>query len=257
MSPLGGVDRLRVHEEGTTGPGRTSFGNARSARSPRRSRGVFAPPTAPHHPPLRPKRGDPAIESVSVASEHCLRPVLRPPPPPRSLASTLHHHRAERATMCARRSGAATPLSTVMTMTLLLVGVVIVCSNLPEAGASLSPEHLYALAVGLNASDDDTALNNKVDEPGADRAGSDRPSGGRQLDLGFGMYEMCPFPLSFMHACETSDQCKQTGCCAMHAFPGTRRWQRPCCVVSRLVTLARITGSCIKSKATRPESDDD
>ncbi|XP_040061505.2 keratin-associated protein 10-7-like [Ixodes scapularis] len=76
----------------------------------------------------------------------------------------------------------------------------------------------------------------------------------RQLDLGFGMYEMCPFPLSFMHACETSDQCKQTGCCAQHAFPGTRRWQRPCCVVSRLVTLARLTGSCIKSKTPSPES---
>ncbi|XP_037513831.2 uncharacterized protein LOC119390312 [Rhipicephalus sanguineus] len=140
-----------------------------------------------------------------------------------------------------------------MAMTMLLVGVAIVCMNLPEAGASLSPQHLYALAVGLNASDEDTAFN-KVDEPGADGTSGDRPSGGRQLDLGFGMYEMCPFPLSFMHACETSDQCKQTGCCAMHAFPGTRRWQRPCCVVSRLVTLARITGSCIKSKTTRPES---
>ncbi|XP_075539703.1 uncharacterized protein LOC142574526 [Dermacentor variabilis] len=138
-----------------------------------------------------------------------------------------------------------------MTLTTLLVGVVVVvCSNLPEADASLSPEHLYALAVGLNASDDGTALDNKVDGAGGDQ----RPSGGRQLDLGFGIYEMCPFPLSFMHACETSDQCKQTGCCAMHAFPGTRRWQRPCCVVSRLVTLARLTGSCIKSKATRPES---
>ncbi|XP_054919503.1 uncharacterized protein [Dermacentor andersoni] len=108
------------------------------------------------------------------------------------------------------------------------------------------------------AFDDDWSLTRKVDEPGGDVAGGDqRPSGGRQLDLGFGIYEMCPFPLSFMHACETSDQCKQTGCCAMHAFPGTRRWQRPCCVVSRLVTLARLTGSCIKSKATRPESDDD
>lgn len=83
------------------------------------------------------------------------------------------------------------------------------------------------------------------------RGGPETP---RQLDLGFGMYEMCPFPLSFMHACDTSDQCKQTGCCAMHAFPGTRRWQKPCCVVSRLVTLARLTGSCIKSKTTTPES---
>ncbi|XP_064459987.1 uncharacterized protein LOC135370215 [Ornithodoros turicata] len=76
----------------------------------------------------------------------------------------------------------------------------------------------------------------------------------RQFDLGFGMYSMCPFPLNFMHACETSDECKQTGCCAMHAFPGSRRWQRPCCVVSRLVALARLTGACIKGNNKGPES---
>ncbi|KAK8769173.1 hypothetical protein V5799_014362 [Amblyomma americanum] len=142
-----------------------------------------------------------------------------------------------------------------MMITLLGVLVAVVWLAPREAGASLAPEHLYALALGYNSSDD-SALNNKLDgvptEDGRQQAGQ-----ARQLDLGFGMYEMCPFPLSFMHACETSDQCKQTGCCAMHAFPGTRRWQRPCCVVSRLVTLARLTSSCIKSKTTRPESDDD
>nr|XP_037268702.1 uncharacterized protein LOC119160065 [Rhipicephalus microplus] len=160
--------------------------------------------------------------------------------------------------MCAQRSSVRVPLSPAafMRMTMFLVGAAVVCTNLPKAGASLSPQHLYALALSLNASDEGTTFN-KVDEPDADGAAGNRHNGGRQIDLGFGMYEMCPFPLSFMHACETSDQCKQTGCCAMHAFPGTRRWQRPCCVVSRLVTLARITGSCIKSKATRPESDDD
>ncbi|XP_077533724.1 uncharacterized protein LOC144145832 isoform X1 [Haemaphysalis longicornis] len=145
--------------------------------------------------------------------------------------------------------------SAITSTTMAFLGAVflVVCLAPLRSDASLRPEDLYAMAVGLNSSDD-LALTNKLDSA---KSGDERAAGGgRQLDLGFGMYEMCPFPLSFMHACETSDQCKQTGCCAMHAFPGTRRWQRPCCVVSRLVTLARLTGTCIKSKAKPPEADD-
>ncbi|KAL3214932.1 hypothetical protein MRX96_051382, partial [Rhipicephalus microplus] len=102
--------------------------------------------------------------------------------------------------MCAQRSSVRLPLSPAafMRMTMFLVGAAVVCTNLPKAGASLSPQHLYALALSLNASDEGTAFN-KVDEPDADGAAGNRHNGGRQIDLGFGMYEMCPFPAE-LHA---------------------------------------------------------
>ena len=67
-----------------------------------------------------------------------------------------------------------------------------------------------------------------------------------QIDLGLGIYKMCPFPFSYLHQCEGSSDCPDSDCCGMYAFPGPNRWRRSCCVPDGVTTIARVARLCIK-----------